>query len=280
MMIRLIAFALLVHVGMDLEAAESSGDASAAGWASARGHDQYGEWADLTVLGVVQRFRLIPAGTFTMGSPPEETHRKEDETAHVVTLTKSFWMADSTCTQAFWMAVMHRSNPSIHIGDPEHRPMEWVLWENCQTMLAALNQCDVRLSARLPTEAEWEYACRAGTTTPIPGDSLDAIAWFGPSSTVPGNCPDLQPQPVELKAPNRWGLYDMLGNVQQWCSDRYGIYPTGAVTDPSGALTGSNHVCRGGGWIFNGPLVCRSAHRDKSDYRSEELGLRICIPGP
>ena len=276
------AFAVVAYMPSEpLHAADATTSASttaaaavdpvaASPWASARGNDQYGTWADLTVKGVVQRFRLIPAGTFTMGSPSDEVGRNRDETAHSVTLTKPYWMADSDCTQALWQVVMG-SNPAYFIGNPQ-RPVEQVSWDDCQQMLAALNKLDARLSARLPTEAEWEYACRAGTTGPIPGVSLDAMAWDRDNS---GNTT----HPVKEKAPNSWGLYDMIGNVLQWCGDRYGDYPTGPLTDPVGSALDSERVYRGGDWD-HWPSSCRSAYRYHLNKRMQDfdLGFRICLP--
>jgi serine/threonine protein kinase/formylglycine-generating enzyme required for sulfatase activity len=254
-------------------------------WASAQGKDEYGTWADVAVAGVIQRFRLIPAGKFTMGCDDAEVDAAVADwkktfaganrvwfvaPPHTVTLTRSFWMADSTCTQGLWQAVMG-SNPSKFTGDPQ-RPVEQVSWNDCQRFLSALNQSDGRLSARLPTEAEWEYACRAGTTGPIPGAGLDAIAWYR------GNSGQMS-HPVKQKAPNQWGLYDMIGNVCQWCGDWYGDYPAGPVMDPVGPAISNHRVNRGGGWYFE-PAFCRSGNRfrvlpmEVCDY----LGFRICVP--
>ena len=237
---------------------------AASPWASAHGHDQYGDWADLTELGVVQRFRFIPAGTFTMGGGDLWF------TPHAVTLTKPYWMADSSCTQALWQVVMG-SNPSKFTGDPQ-RPVEQVSWDDCQQLLAALNQRDGRLSARLPTEAEWEYACRAGTTGQLPGLSLDALAWYRDNSGGTTH-------PVKLKEPNSWGLYDMIGNVFQWCGDWFGDFPADPVTDPVGAASGSLRVVRGGSW-FMMPALCRSTfHAGKEPgSRTSLIGFRICLP--
>jgi formylglycine-generating enzyme required for sulfatase activity/serine/threonine protein kinase len=251
-------------------AAKAAADQQAPPWSSAHGQDQWGTWADLTIAGVTQRFRLIPAGTFTMGSPPEEPGHFPDETAHRVTLTKAYWMADSACTQELWQALMG-ANPSEFTGDPQ-RPVERVSWDDCQNFLSTLNHRDGRLSARLPTEAEWEYACRAGTTGPIPGNNLDALAWYLGNSGATTH-------PVKQKAPNPWGLYDMIGNVWQWCGDWYWDYPAGAVTDPVGAASGAGRVRRGGGWDDE-PAYCRSAFRTGvgPGDRGSLLGFRICFP--
>jgi formylglycine-generating enzyme required for sulfatase activity len=227
-------------------------DTTTAAWAAAHGQDQWGTWADLTVAESTQRFRLIPAGRFTMGSPPEETGRDKHETAHGVTLTKPYWMADSPCTQELWQAVMG-ANPSHFTGDPR-RPVEQISWDDCQRFLSAINQRAPLLSARLPTEAEWEYACRAGTEGAIPASvNLDAFVWYQENA---GNTS----RPVKQKIPNPWGLYDMIGNVWQWCSDWYEDYPDGPCTGPVGAVSGSRRVFRGGSWYAE-PAHCRSAFR-------------------
>jgi len=272
-----------------------------ASWASAQGRDQCGNWADLTVLGVTQRFRYIPDGKFMMGSPPNQAGRDADENAHPVTLTRSFWMADSTCTQDFWQAVM-KANPSHFIGDPQ-RPVEQVSWNDCQSFLSEINQRTPHLFARLPSEAEWEYACRSGTVTAIPAATdLDAIAWYEDNAGHTTHA-------VKQKAANPWGLYDMIGDVWQWCGDWYGDYPADEtpvrpmhviapvhrlppdpLIDPVGAASGSDRVYRGGGWDSS-PADCRSADRRHGvpDGRPpvvpgafapgarDDLGFRICV---
>ena len=238
-------------------------------WASSRGHDQWGSWADLTINHVTQRFRWIPAGSFTMGSPLSEGGRDSDELAHPVTLTKPFWLADSPTTQALWLAVMGR-NPA-HITTSPDLPVESVSWDDCQAFVAALHQRDPRVFARLPSEAEWEYACRAGTTGPLPGADLDALAWYQGNS-------GMTTHPVKQKSPNPWGLYDMLGNVWQWCQDWQGDYPSDPVRDPLVTTPALNHAIRGCCW---GDLAAdlRSAHRGwyGAGDPQDTLGLRLCL---
>jgi formylglycine-generating enzyme required for sulfatase activity len=243
-----------------------------AAWSSAAGRDAHGVWADLTVNGVVQRFRLILPGTFEMGTPVGGWQRQPDETAHLVTLTRAFWLADSDCTQAFWSAVAP-TNPSDNYGDPR-RPVDSVSWNDCMTFIDHLNAGIAGLNAGMPTEAEWEYACRAGTTTPFPGDDINAIAWYA------GNARN-ESHPVKQKAPNPWGLYDMIGNMNNWCSDCIGDYPDAPVTDPLGPATGWGHRIRGASWSCEAYL-CRSAIRNGLDDKSGGLGisLRLCIPTP
>jgi formylglycine-generating enzyme required for sulfatase activity len=157
----------------------------------------------------------IPAGTYTMGSPPDESGRWEDEKQKEVTVA-SLWVWETATTQAQWRAVMG-TDPSYFKGDD--RPVERVSWHDCCSFCEKLNALlgqqhpDVG-PFRLPTEAEWEYACRAGTTGPlnVPGATLDEVAWHNGNSGG-------ETHPVKQKKPNAWGLYDMLGNVCEWCQD-------------------------------------------------------------
>jgi formylglycine-generating enzyme required for sulfatase activity len=255
-------------------------------WASTMGRDQYGTWADLVVKGGTQRCRHIPAGTFTMGCDDAETDAVWNEAKqkfpkaeykrttfeahqHTVTLTQGFWMADSACTQALWQAITG-SNPSQFTGDPQ-RPVEHVSWDNCQEFCTTLTAEIPGALARLPTEAEWEYACRAGTTGLYNDPDIDAVAWFSGNS---GNTT----HPVKQKAANTWGLYDMRGNVWQWCADWHGDFPAGAVTDPTGTASGSNRVYRGSGW-GSASATCRSEYRGRVSpgLRLNSLGFRLCI---
>jgi len=237
-------------------------------WANDVGEDGYGLWADLTVTGVVQRMRYIAPGTFSMGSPAGEADRSGDEVPHTVTLTKGYWLADSECTQGLWQAVMG-TNPAGFTGDT-NRPVEQVSWREVQGFLSKLNGQVRGGGFVLPTEAQWEYACRAGTQTPYAGASLDALGWYGDNS---GN----QTHAVKQKSANAWGLFDMHGNVWEWCSDWLGDYAPGAVSDPIGPASGSNRVNRGGSW-YNIARFCRSADRNRFEpgYRNFSLGFRLC----
>lgn len=218
-------------------------------WATKAGRDDHGRYADLKVQGVVQRFRWIAAGTFMMGSPASEPKRLDSEVQHQVTLTKGYWLADTACTQALWQAVM--GNNPADFKDNTNNPVEQVNWNDVQAFIQKLNGMVSGLAARLPTEAEWEYACRAGTTTAYScGDSMTAQqANFGKSGKT---------LPVKSFAPNAWGLYQMHGNVCEWCEDGYGDYPTQAVTDPQGAASSSYRVLRGGSWSSRAQIL-RSA---------------------
>ena len=239
-------------------------------WASASGKDQYGVYADLEFKGVVQRFRFIEAGTFWMGSPEDEEGRSDDETLHQVTLSQAFWLADTACTQAWWQAVMG-NNPAYFKGD--QNPVEQVSWNDAQSFIQKLKQQVSGLSLRLPTEAEWEYACRAGTRKPFSfGETI---------STQQVNFDNHLGKTVSVKSypANPWGLYEMHGNVWEWCEDGYAEYPQQAVTDPRGAPASPIRVLRGGSWL-NAPGFVRSASRDNStlDYRYGNTGFRVA-PG-
>ena len=216
-------------------------------------------------------FVWIVPWTFVMGSPLSEADRGGDEVLHTVTLTQGFWMSDHETTQAEYQLVMG-SNPSFRKG--ESLPVETVSWNdavsychNLTWLERAAGRITAQMEYRLPTEAEWEYAVRAGTTGARYGE-LDAIAWHGGNS---GN----QTHPVKQKAANAWGLYDMMGNVWEWCSDWYGDYPTGSVTDSTGSSSGVLRVHRGGGWYYDARSA-RSAFRDRlvSGYRRSNLGFR------
>ncbi len=247
-------------------------------WADITGVDKYGGYADFSINRVTQRMRLIPPGTFLMGSPGDEPERDDDETQHWVTLTHGFWLADTACTQALWQTVMG-GNPAGFKG--KQRPVEKVSWKDCMKFLDKLNRLKPKLELRLPTEAEWEYACRAGTTTPFSfGDNItpEQVNYNGNKPYAGGKKGLYRKETVDVKSLpcNNWGLYQMHGNVWEWCSDWYGEYGIDAVTDPEGLPNGVNRVLRGGGWINYGRLV-RSAYRYwfAPSYRRHARGLRL-----
>lgn len=218
-------------------------------------------------------FVLIEPGTFAMGSLETETGRFYGEgPVHQVTLRQPFYLGKYEVTQEQWEAVMG-SNPSFFSGCGGDCPVEWVSWEDTQEFIAALNRQEGVNVYRLPTEAEWEYAARAGTRTAYYfGDDaaqLGAYAWYFDNA-------DRTIHTVGQKRPNVWGLHDMHGNVQEWVADWYGEYPRGAVTDPRGPNTGTRRVLRGGGW-FSLARLCRAADRgwDSPGYRSNGLGFRL-----
>ena len=220
--------------------------------------------------GVTMKLALIPAGKFMMGSPSGEANRSGEEPQHEVTISKPFYMGVTEVTQAQYEAVMG-TNPSNFKGATN--PVETVSWNDAAEFCKKLSEKTGK-TLRLPTEAEWEYACRAGTKTAFSfGDAdtgLGDYAWFNGNN---GNTP----RPVGQKKPNPWGLYDMHGNVWEWCADWYGDYPKGAATDPQGPASGTYRVLRGGAWFIS-PDFCRSAYRfiNYPDIRSS-IGFRVVV---
>jgi len=204
--------------------------------------------------GVSMRLVEIKPGRFMMGSPASEPGRSDDETQHEVTISKAFLLGQTEVTQAQWQAVMG-SNPSRFSGNPNH-PVEQVSWNDAQEFCRRLSQ-KTGMAFRLPTEAEWEYACRSGTTAAYSfgndASRLREHAWFEDNSGG-------STKPVATRKPNAWGLYDMHGNVWEWCSDRYGTYPSGAAIDPQGPRSGKGRVLRGGSWWFPSNR-CRASSR-------------------
>ena len=225
--------------------------------------------------GIKLEMVLIPAGEFLMGSPDSDKGAfKWEKPQHRVRITKPFYLGKYLVTQEQWEAVMG-SNPSQFKG-PKN-PVEMVSWDDCQQFLGKLNAKSAAGGGkfRLPSEAQWEYACRAGSTTRYCfGDDeskLGEYAWYYKNTGV-------ETHPVGEKKPNGWGLYDMHGNVWEWCQDWYEDCKESPVDDPTGAATGSLRVFRGGGWA--GPARgCRSAYRSAyvPGYRLSVLGLRVSL---
>lgn len=216
--------------------------------------------------------RLINPDKFMMGSPANEKDRDDDETQHEVVLTKPFYLGTHEVTQEQFEKIMGM-NPSHFKG--AKRPVESVTWNEAVEFCKKLSAKEPNLTYRLPTEAEWEYACRAGTTTRFYwGEDLD-YSLIGQYTFFKGNSGN-QTNEVGQKKPNAWGLYDMSGNVYEWCGDWFGDYPTGRATDPTGAPGGSYRVRRGGSW-YCGPQHCRSAGRNYGtpDVRINFLGFRV-----
>ena len=218
-------------------------------------------------------FTMIPieGGTFTMGATSEMTEPEPDEEpTHQVTLS-SYYIGETEVTQALWQAVMG-SNPSSFKGD--NLPVESVSWHDCQTFISRLNSLTGKLF-RLPTEAEWEFAARGGNQsrhTQYSGSSrIDDVAWYLGHSGG-------KTHPVKTKQPNELGLYDMSGNVWEWCQDWLGSYSSDAQTNPTGASSGYNRVIRGGCWS-NSPSCCRSSSRyaNAPKISGYYLGLRLVL---
>ena len=228
----------------------------------------------------------VPAGTFQMGAYPNETDSFPQETPqHPVTLSRPFYLAKYLTTQAQWLAVMG-SDPSDFVqGDALTLPVEQVSWNTVAMFLGRLNtatagQRPAGMAFRLPTEAEWEYACRAGTGTrffwgddPLYG-SLGRYAWWsGNSGAAPHGVGSLGPASA-----NPFGLFDLPGDLWEWCQDWYGLYAAGAQTDPTGPASGTFRVVRGGSW-FHGSLYCRAANRSYSGPNDafSSIGFRVVL---
>jgi formylglycine-generating enzyme required for sulfatase activity len=251
-------------------------------WAAAWGDDDSGPWVEIHVGEAKQSLRWIPPGTFLMGSLkiPTGAYEGFSETPqHAVTISRGFWMFDTPCTQALWEAVMGE-NPSDFKG-PSH-PVENVSWDDCQQFVQTLNSQLPNIQLTLPTEAEWEYACRAGTATSTyagdltidkngHADGLEQLAWYTANS-------ENETHDVAELQPNEWGLYDTLGNVWEWCSDNVGCeYTNDAVSDPVYVTDDASayRVIRGGGWGFSARFV-RAACRNglPPGHRNDYLGFR------
>ena len=251
-------------------------------WASAWGEDRFGLWMTLIYQNAKQTFRWIEPGAFMMGSPETEPERFEErETQHQVTLTQGYWLADSACTQALWSAVTG-DNPS-RFKDDANNPVEQISWNDVDKFIAQINQSVMGLDARLPTEAEWEYACRAGTETPFSfGDTITPEQVnYGGNYPYSGGAKGLyrgKTVPVKSLPPNPWGLYEMHGNVWEWCQDWFAEFDAMPQTDPLGPATGANRVLRGGSWYRDGGYV-RSASRGGSvpDGGGYYIGFRLAL---
>ncbi|MBF0604092.1 MAG: formylglycine-generating enzyme family protein [Nitrospirae bacterium] len=250
-------------------------------WAESWGWDTYGAWVVFTHEAIQQRLRWIPPGRFLMGSPKEEHDRFPDEgTQREVTIRQGFWLFDTVCTQALWQAVIG-DNPS-EFKSPD-RPVENVDFEDVQTFIEKINQAHPGLELRLPSEAQWEYACRAGTTTPFSfGKNItpEQVNYDGnfPYRDGPKGEYRKQTVPVASLPPNPWGLYEMHGNVWEWCADAW--HDTYAGTPTDGSVwdgPSADRVVRGGSWINNARIV-RAAFRIRFGpaYRRVFLGFR-CV---
>ena len=237
-------------------------------------------------------FRWCPNGSFIMGSPSEEPGRSDDETQHEVTLTHGFWILETEVTQAMWISVFDW-NPSwfSKTGTGAARvkqvetgllPVEQVTWEEAAEFCRKFRHLS-GMNAELPTEAEWEYACRAGTQTVYSFGNTIQPEDANYDDSEPGNIEQKRkairnPYPVGEFEPNAWGIYDMHGNVAEWCRDLFGDLDTKPVDDPTGAETGASRVFRGGAWFLDSNC-CRSAYRYgiDPDTRSYYLGFRVVI---
>ncbi|MCZ6836296.1 MAG: formylglycine-generating enzyme family protein [Planctomycetota bacterium] len=199
-------------------------------------------------------FVYIKPGEFEMGSPFHERGRDKDEKQHRVKISKGFYLATTEMTQAQWNRLMGE-NRSKKQGD--QLPVTHISWVEATAFCVKLGQRD-SLNYRLPTEAEWEYACRAGSTGPFPKDtSLGKAGWYD------GNSEEMTHE-VGTKLANAWGLYDMQGNVWEWCQDWFDDYPSDTVVDPLGPSEGIYRLLRGGSW-YSRPEHCRAAFRSRNN---------------
>jgi len=272
-----IAALLMVGCGDDGESGEDSPESNQTSAETTPAKtDSSAEGKPFTIADLSMDMLWVKPGTFEMGSPLGEAKRRYSETPHTVTLSRGFYLGKHEVTQSQWEKVMG-SNPSRYKGG--NRPVEKVSWTDVTSFcnkLTASERTAGRLPAgmayQLPTEAQWEYACRAGTKTAFSfGDSLtsgQANISGGPRETT-----DVGKYPA-----NGWGFHDMHGNVWEWCADWYGDYPTGGARDPVGPADGSFRVSRGGSWLFTA-LTARSAYRDRylpaDSYSS--LGFRLSL---
>lgn len=230
-------------------------------------------------------FVLIQAGSFMMGSPKREPGYQGNERRHKVILSERFYMQTTEVTQGQWRAIMGKGLINLHKG-PDNLPVSRVSWFEAQSFIKRLNQKNEG-TYRLPSEAEWEYACRAGTETAYYwGDQADCSkAMYGNNPQGDYQCRQYlarkgiapgQPAPVKSYDPNPWGLYDMTGNVWEWCQDWFDYYPKGRLIDPKGPLEGKSRARRGGSW-FAGPLTLRSGNRNFANpaFMETTLGFRL-----
>lgn len=226
---------------------------------------------------------LIPKGTFMMGSPTSEEGRQENESLHEVTMSKEYYLGAFEVMQTQYQTVTG-NNPSCYQGalvgnQNADLPVENVSWDDavefCKKLSELPEEKKAGLVYRLPTEAQWEYACRAGSKTIYSFDDeeglLPVYGWFRRNSSQ-------RTHTVGLLEPNAWGMYDMHGNVWEWCSNWYGEYSTGLVSDPTGPTMGTDRVNRGGCWLYQA-ASCRSASRNwaKPSYRDGLLGFRVAL---
>jgi formylglycine-generating enzyme required for sulfatase activity len=220
----------------------------------------------------------IHPGDFTMGSGWSERGRHDDEVPHEVRLEKPFYIGQFEITQAEWQAVMG-SNPSRFADCGPDCPVESISFDDAQRFVAALNQHHGAYTYRLPTEAEWEYACREGGTAAFGKStslSTSEANYNGMLSFNGGVDYRKHPTPVGTFPPNSWGLADMHGNVLEWTADWYGTYPTGAVSDPQSPSSGDRRVVRGGSWFLDvGDARCATRGKQPPDRGSFQIGLRV-----
>ncbi|GAB2191028.1 hypothetical protein MAH1_26360 [Sessilibacter sp. MAH1] len=259
--------------------------------------DNYGIFSEITVENIPFKMRYIPPGSFLMGSPEDEPERNEKneefrETQHPVKLTHGFWLAETTVTQALWRAVGNnpsdfnpKNNDKVKNNTEAELPVDSVSWDDCKAFFNKLEQHVPGLQLTFPTEAQWEYACRAGTQTPFnTGNNLTTHQANYDGSYPYNNNPKgnslEKTLPVVSFQPNAWGLYQMHGNLWEWCLDEIREYPKqveNVLENPLGPKSGSGAALRGGGWLFYA-WSCRSASRNAGvrGRRYNRFGVRPC----
>lgn len=258
-------------------------------WADAWGDDRFGLWSEFSVNEIRQRMRWVVPGEFWMGSPdssdpnlPLEQERQANEgSRHLVRISRGFWLADTACTQALWMAIMGY-NPSRFDYDRQC-PVESISFDDVQLFLRRLAAASVRGVCDLPTEAEWEYACRAGTKTPFSfgAQIVPELVNYNGAHPYADGLVGLNRQrtvPVKTLPANCWGLYQMHGNVWEWCRDGLRKYTRGEVQNPEGPLRGGKRAARGGSWLGRARSTRSAARIDFiRGSRRDCIGFRILL---
>ena len=275
--------------------ADGIGAKSVVPWIQREDIDKDGRWAELKVDNIKLRLRWIAPGKFWMGSTEGERTRfsegagedhirwiENEGPRHSVRIRQGFWMAETACSQELWLAVCG-DNPSKFIGGVD-LPVEQVSWDDVTGIfMPKLNELVPGLNAALPSEAQWEFACRAGSESAysfgawLTSEQANFDGNFPPPGGVTGNY-RARTVPVMSMPPNQFGLHQMHGNVWEWCADWFGPYTAREVIDPLGPSIGREKVLRGGGWS-NGARRCRSASRnsDRPDARVADVGFRIVV---
>ena len=234
------------------------------------------EVREFEVNGVSFKMRKVDAGSFIMGmTDGDENGDSYTETQHNVTLTKDFYLAETECTQMLWIAVMG-TNPSRYKS--MEKPVENITWEDAKAFIEKLNDITSE-QFRLPTEAEWEYAAKGGNKSHnflyAGSDSLNLVAWNANNAVSDNTLPGYGTHSVGMKQPNELGLYDMSGNVWEWCEDFFDFYTDEPQTEPL-VTEGDNHIFKGGGWNFM-PYYCRSSYHSLPGNIFYDIGLRLCL---
>ncbi len=247
-------------------------------WCESWGEDNFGIWLEFDIKNITLRMRWIKPGTFLMGSPEEEPYRNHNENQREVTVSKGFWFADTACSQELWQIIME-NNPSYCKGS--RKPVENVSWNDCKEFLDKINIYLKNLALSFPSEEQWEYTCRAGTTTSFSfGINItpDLVNYNGKYPYL-GNENGLnREETVEIKSlpPNQWGMYEMHGNVWEWCVDLFGKYNTDIMVEGIQTTENQYRVLRGGS-AYSNATNCRSAARSKFHFsdRYNRNGFRF-----